>query len=128
MSRTIHLFNDPYLTLSLFTKVMFRFILSNIKLSVIGLFVYFLFPNYMKYIVWWVGLGILSSIGLGFGLHTGSLYLFPFIIWITKTSIKYKSTNWINFKLLLDCTTWFGYCSVSEETYFENNTRREITF
>jgi len=30
-------------------------------------------------IVWWVGLGVLSSVGLGTGLHTGLLFLFPHI-------------------------------------------------
>ncbi len=29
--------------------------------------------------LWWVGLGVLSSIGLGTGLHTFVLYLGPFI-------------------------------------------------
>lgn len=29
--------------------------------------------------VWWVGLGVLSSIGLGTGLHTFVLYLGPYI-------------------------------------------------
>ncbi|GLC40932.1 hypothetical protein PLESTB_000965300 [Pleodorina starrii] len=33
-----------------------------------------------KYLVWWVGLGVLSSIGLGTGMHTGLLFLFPHIL------------------------------------------------
>ncbi|GFR43389.1 hypothetical protein Agub_g4464 [Astrephomene gubernaculifera] len=34
----------------------------------------------IKYVVWWVGLGVLSSIGLGTGMHTGLLFLFPHIL------------------------------------------------
>ena len=30
--------------------------------------------------VWWVGLGILSSIGLGTGMQTGIMFLFPHIL------------------------------------------------
>ncbi|KAG2502028.1 hypothetical protein HYH03_000522 [Edaphochlamys debaryana] len=33
-----------------------------------------------QYVVWWMGLGILSSIGLGTGMHTGLLFLFPHIL------------------------------------------------
>jgi hypothetical protein len=32
------------------------------------------------YIVWWVGLGVLSSIGLGTGMHSGLLFLFPHML------------------------------------------------
>jgi hypothetical protein len=35
------------------------------------------FDDLAKFIGWWVGLGILSSIGLGTGLHTFVLYLAP---------------------------------------------------
>jgi vacuole membrane protein 1 len=31
-------------------------------------------------IIYWLGLGILSTIGLGFGFHTGIFFLFPYII------------------------------------------------
>lgn len=34
----------------------------------------------IEYAVWWVGLGILSSIGLGTGMHTGVLFLFPHML------------------------------------------------
>ena len=30
--------------------------------------------------VWWIGLGVLSSIGLGTGMHSGMLFLFPHIL------------------------------------------------
>ena len=31
--------------------------------------------NYILWCLWWVGLGVLSSVGLGTGLHTFILYL-----------------------------------------------------
>lgn len=34
----------------------------------------------VAFVVWWVGLGVLSSIGLGTGLHSGMLFLFPHIL------------------------------------------------
>ncbi len=34
----------------------------------------------IEFVVWWVGLGILSSIGLGSGLQSGILFLYPHII------------------------------------------------
>ena len=37
--------------------------------------------------VWWIGLGVLSSIGLGTGMHSGMLFLFPHIL-------KVKSKPW----------------------------------
>ena len=33
--------------------------------------------SWLAYVVWWVGLGVLSSIGLGTGMHSGLLFLFP---------------------------------------------------
>lgn len=35
---------------------------------------------WVQYMVWWVGLGILSSIGLGTGMHSGLLFLFPHML------------------------------------------------
>ena len=34
----------------------------------------------LLFAVWWLGLGVLSSIGLGTGMHTGMLFLFPHIL------------------------------------------------
>lgn len=36
--------------------------------------------HYVKFAVWWTGLGILSSVGVGFGIQTGILFLLPHII------------------------------------------------
>ena len=35
---------------------------------------------WVTYTAWWVGLGVLSSIGLGTGMHSGLLFLFPHIL------------------------------------------------
>jgi hypothetical protein len=34
----------------------------------------------MLYVTWWLGLGVLSSIGLGTGMHSGLLFLFPHML------------------------------------------------
>jgi hypothetical protein len=34
----------------------------------------------VQFVVWWVGLGVLSSIGLGTGMHSGLLFLFPHML------------------------------------------------
>ena len=41
----------------------------------------------IKFIVWWVGLGVLSSVGLGTGMHSGILFLFPFLFSSTLESL-----------------------------------------
>lgn len=35
--------------------------------------------------MWWVGLGVLSSIGLGTGMHSGLLFLFPHMLKVRHT-------------------------------------------
>ena len=35
---------------------------------------------WLQYLIWWVGLGVLSSIGLGSGVHSGLLFLFPHML------------------------------------------------
>eukprot|EP00033_Pygsuia_biforma_P002774 GCRY01003063.1.p1 GENE.GCRY01003063.1~~GCRY01003063.1.p1 ORF type:complete len:416 (-),score=72.81 GCRY01003063.1:36-1283(-) len=50
----------------------------------------------LLYIVWWIGLGVLSSIGLGTGMHSGILFLFPHIIRVCMAvaacgTIEFKS-------------------------------------
>lgn len=34
----------------------------------------------LEYFTWWFGLGVLSSVGLGSGMHSGILFLFPHLI------------------------------------------------
>jgi hypothetical protein len=35
---------------------------------------------WLEWSLWWLGLGVLSSIGLGTGMHSGLLFLFPHIL------------------------------------------------
>ncbi|WOK95478.1 hypothetical protein Cni_G04185 [Canna indica] len=44
--------------------------------------------QYTRYVVWWVALGVASSIGLGSGLHTFVLYLGPHIAFFTIKAMK----------------------------------------
>jgi len=61
----------------------------------------------------WIVLGILSSIGMGSGIHTGIMFLFPHVNKIYRTSILCNSTN-------------FNQYHYYNQTYFEcdshNNT------
>ena len=70
----------------------------NRKIYVIGfcsmIFFLLLSFNLTSFMLWWIGLGVVSSIGLGTGLHTGSLYLFPYILFSTNISIKLRTTEW----------------------------------
>lgn len=56
----------------------------------------------VEYVAWWVGLGILSSIGLGSGLQTGVLFMFPHIIKVCLTAEACKTTNFESFSAI-----WF---------------------
>jgi len=57
----------------------------------------------VQYVIWWVGLGILSSIGLGSGLQSGVLFLFPHIMKVclaaqTCQSLGFESMSEIWFR------------------------------
>ncbi|ETV74359.1 hypothetical protein H257_10954 [Aphanomyces astaci] len=47
----------------------------------------------VEYVVWWVGLGVLSSVGLGTGMHSGILFLFPHIFLVVQGAEFCKSTD-----------------------------------
>ena len=47
-----------------------------------------------EFVVWWVGLGVLSSIGLGTGMHSGLLFLFPHIL---KTCRSAEECGYVGF-------------------------------
>jgi membrane protein YqaA with SNARE-associated domain len=51
------------------------------------------FEYELKIMIWWIGLGVLSSIGLGTGLHTFVLYLGPWIAQVTLAGTECKSLN-----------------------------------
>jgi hypothetical protein len=56
----------------------------------------------VEFVVWWVGLGVLSSIGLGSGLQSGVLFLFPHII---KVSLAAQTCKTLDFESYSDM--WF---------------------
>lgn len=49
--------------------------------------------KYILWCLWWVGLGVLSSVGLGTGLHTFLLYLGPHIAAVTMAAYECGSTD-----------------------------------
>ena len=49
--------------------------------------------QYAAFATYWVVLGVLSSIGLGSGLHTFVLFLGPHIMRVAMTAMKAGSTN-----------------------------------
>lgn len=69
----------------------------------------------LKFVLWWLGLGILSSIGLGTGMHSGMLFLFPHILKVVYSAehcgtVDFKTTHnmWFNpampqYQLAFDC-------------------------
>ncbi|KAH8739613.1 vacuole membrane protein [Cryptosporidium ryanae] len=53
---------------------------------------YYIYLNVLN-CIWWIGLGFLSSVGLGSGIHTGLLFLFPHVYSIITTIEKYNTLN-----------------------------------
>ncbi|ETI34742.1 hypothetical protein F441_18664 [Phytophthora nicotianae CJ01A1] len=51
------------------------------------------FNETVKFVVWWVGLGVLSSVGLGTGMHSGILFLFPHIFLVVQGAEECKSLD-----------------------------------
>jgi len=49
--------------------------------------------KYLLWLLWWVGLGVLSSVGLGTGLHTFLIYLGPHIAQVTLAAYECGTTN-----------------------------------
>jgi membrane protein YqaA with SNARE-associated domain len=61
-----------------------------------------LIEDMVAYVVWWLGLGVLSSVGLGTGMHTGLLFLFPHIL---KVSLATDECGSVDFESYSDM--WF---------------------
>jgi len=40
------------------------------------------------FVAWWAGLGVLSSVGLGTGMHSGILFLFPHMMKVCQTAAE----------------------------------------
>mmetsp|Transcript_15909 Transcript_15909/g.29111 ORF Transcript_15909/g.29111 Transcript_15909/m.29111 type:complete len:396 (+) Transcript_15909:194-1381(+) len=60
------------------------------------------------YVIWWVGLGVLSSVGLGSGMHSGILFLFPHIFKVVAAS---KACPSLNFNTR--CDVWWQDCPMT---------------
>lgn len=56
----------------------------------------------VEFAIWWVGLGVLSSVGLGSGLQSGVLFLFPHIF---KVCLAARTCNTLDFESYSDI--WF---------------------
>lgn len=52
-----------------------------------------------EFFIWWMGLGILSSIGFGSGMHSGLLFLFPHIL---KICLAAERCGHVNFDIRAD--------------------------
>jgi vacuole membrane protein 1 len=57
---------------------------------------------WLAYVTWWIGLGVLSSIGLGTGMHSGLLFLFPHML---KVCLAAERCGNLNFDVRKD--TWW---------------------
>ena len=55
------------------------------------------------WVVWWVGLGVLSSIGLGTGMHSGILFLWPHVFKVVAAA---ERCGTVGFPTHLD--TWYS--------------------
>lgn len=71
-----------------------------IQSTVYGLIVYYCLSfyfiithTYICYIFYWIGLGVLATIGLGTGMYTGTFYLFPHVLDIRDKAIECGSSN-----------------------------------
>ncbi|OII75537.1 vacuole membrane VMP1 like integral membrane protein [Cryptosporidium ubiquitum] len=66
--------------------------LSNCNKTLETLIHEYIYVNILNSI-WWIGLGFLSSVGLGCGIHTGLLFLFPHVYSIITTAETYNTLN-----------------------------------
>eukprot|EP00803_Ostreobium_quekettii_P000441 evm.model.scf_624.9 EVM.evm.TU.scf_624.9 scf_624:68191-69477(-) len=55
------------------------------------------------YALWWIGLGVLSSIGFGSGMHSGLLFLFPHIL---KVALAGEACGSLDFDVRTDA--WYS--------------------
>jgi hypothetical protein len=69
------LLTSRFFLLGVVPAVLMHVVLVSLK---VGLFMEI--NRLLWFAIWWIGLGVLSSIGLGTGMHTGMLFLFPHIL------------------------------------------------
>lgn len=88
---------------------------------------YYLFPSYIYGVLYWMILGVLSSIGLGTGLHTFILYLAPHII---ATTVNYSTESyWQIYKRVVGAAICWGMGTAIGELppYILSKTSRETS-
>lgn len=109
MSLQLDLISHPSETILYFFKNIYSIINKNINylnyflFTSAFIFTYFSLTNYLNIlsylnfqiinISYWFILGVMSSIGLGFGVHTGFLILFPLVSKVAILSSECNSTN-----------------------------------
>lgn len=122
----MHLFKNPKITLYYFFQYFYQKTnYSNFKnciyfSSFLG--TYFLITNFLNILqtlnfnilnfTYWFCLGVASSIGLGFGLHTGFLFLFPLVV-----KVAIMSTDCYDFEIYGDNAF---ICNHSNMTLIQN--------
>jgi len=76
-----------------------------------------------KEVTWWVVLGILSSVGFGKGVHTGRMFLFPYLMQVVHAAEGCHTTNgliaWYQHPCKLDCSTTSGPKDGSTITFYK---------
>ncbi|EDR28163.1 transmembrane protein, putative [Entamoeba dispar SAW760] len=78
---------------------------------------YLLTTNFIiKYILWWFGLGVLSSVGLGTGMHTGLLFLFPHILNVCLAASACHSMNFTSYSDIWFNSNSFKCLTIIDET------------
>jgi len=87
-------------------------VLSNIE----GTHSYYVleFRSTVLFIVKWLGLGILSSIGLGTGMHTGLLFLFPYIFTVCLEAKSGTPFFELFKKVFFPCLLWGTGTAIGE--------------
>uniref|UniRef100_A0A7S2SEH5 VTT domain-containing protein n=1 Tax=Mucochytrium quahogii TaxID=96639 RepID=A0A7S2SEH5_9STRA len=62
---------------------------------------------YCGFVLWWFGLGVLSSVGLGSGMHSGILFLFPHMFRVVAASKRCPTFDFDS-----KCDTWWRVCEM----------------
>jgi len=110
--KNLSIVKKPFSTLYYFHRMVGKLIFSGIRMSyqrkyfrhtvVCCLLSYFILKltdrasvveDATLFVLWWVGLGILSSVGLGTGMHSGLLFLWPHVFRVVAASENCGNTD-----------------------------------
>ena len=64
--------------------------------------------KYILWLLWWVGLGVLSSVGLGTGLHTFLIYLGPHIAQVSDSSNDVSDKKYTHLAHSFNFKSWLS--------------------